>query len=395
VAFPKLEKLKISHLGTVKIWHSQLHTDSFSKLKEMKVGYCNDILTIFPSIKEWNFQGLETLTVVNCDSLQHIFESSDIKVGTQLRRLYISHLPKLKHVWNEDSQSNLTFENIRNVYIQACWCLKSLFPASVAKGLQQLVDLTIDSCGLEVVVSEEKVLNQHVNVFEFPEVCSLTLRNLPELKCFYPAAHEAKWPKLKKLKTYHCGQEVLGMEEHQFSIQKPLFFFEKVIHDLEELTLNSKHISVICSRPFQVGIFSHIKDLQVLGYHDKPVVFLFHLLQEFNNLKKLELIHCDFKGNFIDEGDASEKKAERDPVSLLNTGYIGEQNLQLPHVVLNLEVLEVRRCDGSITLGPSLASFQNLVTLDLWQCKATALITSSVARGLAQLIKMRIRDCIM
>ncbi|KAK5786366.1 hypothetical protein PVK06_041002 [Gossypium arboreum] len=395
VAFPKLEKLKISHLGTMKIWHGQLHTDSFSKLKEMKVGYCNDILTIFPSIKEWNFQGLETLIVFNCDSLQNIFESSDIKVGTQLRRLYVSHLPKLKHVWNEDSQSNLTFENIRNVYIQDCWCLKSLFPASVAKGLKQLVDLTIDSCGLEVVVSEEKVQNQHVNEFEFPEVCSLTLQNLPELKCFYPAAYEAKWPKLKKLKTYHCGQEVLGMEEHQSSNQKPVFFFEKVIHDLEELSLNSKHISVIRNHPFQVGIFSRIKVLQVLGYHDKPVVFLFNLLEKFNNLKKLELIHCDFKGNFIDEGDASEKKAEREPVSLLNTGYIGEQNSQLPHVVLNLETLEVRRCDGSISLGSYLSSFQNLITLDLWQCKATALITSSVARNLVQLIKMRIRDCIM
>ncbi|KAG4122484.1 hypothetical protein ERO13_D11G270000v2 [Gossypium hirsutum] len=395
VAFPKLEKLKISRLGTVKIWHGQLHTDSFSKLKEMKVGYCNDILTIFPSIKEWNFQGLETLIVFNCNSLQHIFESSDIKVGTQLRRLYISHLPKLEHVCNEDSQSNLTFENIRNVYIQDCWCLKSLFPASVAKGLKQLVDLTIDSCGLEVVISEGKVQNQDVNEFEFPEVCSLTLQNLPELKCFYPAEYEAKWPKLKKLKTYHCGQEVLGMEEHQSSNQKPLFFFEKVIHDLEELSLNSKHISVIRNHPFQVGIFSRIKVLQVLGYHDKPVVFLFNLLEKFNNLKKLELIHCDFKGNFIDEGDESEKKTERETVSLLNTGYIGEQNSQLPHVVLNLEALEFRRCDGSISLGLYLSSFQNLITLDLWQCKATALITSSVARNLVQLIKMRIRDCIM
>ncbi|TYH46125.1 hypothetical protein ES332_D11G314000v1 [Gossypium tomentosum] len=364
VAFPKLEKLKISRLGTVKIWHGQLHTDSFSKLKEMKVGYCNDILTIFPSIKEWNFQGLETLIVFNCNSLQHIFESSDIKVGTQLRRLYISHLPKLEHVCNEDSQSNLTFENIRNVYIQDCWCLKSLFPASVAKGLKQLVDLTIDSCGLEVVISEGKVQNQDVNEFEFPEVCSLTLQNLPELKCFYPAEYEAKWPKLKKLKTYHCGQEVLGMEEHQSSNQKPLFFFEKVIHDLEELSLNSKHISVIRNHPFQVGIFGRIKVLQVLGYHDKPVVFLFNLLEKFNNLKKLELIHW-------------------------------EQNSQLPHVVLNLEALEFRRCDGSISLGLYLSSFQNLITLDLWQCKATALITSSVARNLVQLIKMRIRDCIM
>lgn len=45
--------------------------------------------------------------------------------------------------------------------------------------------------------------------------------------------------------------------------------------------------------------------------------------------------------------------------------------------------------------GTILGNLSNLVTLDLWQCKATALITSSVAQNLVQLIKMRIRDCIM
>ncbi|XP_022742510.1 uncharacterized protein LOC111293811 [Durio zibethinus] len=222
VAFPNLEKLKICHLKTVKmICHNPHPTDSFSKLKEMKVGYCNELFTIFPSNMVGAFQRLETLIVISCDSLQHIFEIkvSDIKdihpQATQLRELYIFHLPKLKHVWNVDPQGILTFPSIRAVYVRDCWSLKTLFPASVAKGLQELEDLTIDCCGLEEIVSVEEGLKQAVNKFVFPQVCSLTMRNLPELKWFYPAVHEIEWPKLKKLKTYHCGHEkLLGIEEH-------------------------------------------------------------------------------------------------------------------------------------------------------------------------------------
>ncbi|XP_039029192.1 uncharacterized protein LOC120163290 [Hibiscus syriacus] len=372
VAFPKLEKLKISHLEIVKLWHNQLHTDSFSQLKEVKVGYCNELFSIFPSKMVLNFQGLETLIVVNCDSLQHIFESSDIELATQSRE---SHLSKLKHIYNEDSSIS-AFENIRNVYVRDCWSLKSLFPASVAICLRQLVDLTINSCGMEEIVSEEDGLN-HVNKFSFPEARCLTLCNLPQLKYFYPAAHETEWPKLKMLKTYHCGQvEVFGTKEHLSSFQKPLVLIEKVIRNMEELSLKSKHISKICNRQVPIGIFSQMKVLQVLGNDDKTVLFPF-------------VIYCDLEANFSGEGNASEKEQ----VSLPNPTHLGDENSQIHHVFPNLETLEVRRCEGLIGLGPFLASFRNLKILDLWQCYAVALITSSAARNLMQLIKMRIRDC--
>ncbi|GMI65296.1 hypothetical protein HRI_000198900 [Hibiscus trionum] len=359
VAFPKLEKLKISHLEIVKkLWHNQLHTDSFSNLKEVKVGYCNEIFSIFPSNMVWNLRGLETLIVVDCDSLQHIFESLDIELATQPRE---SHLPMLKHV-----------------YVRDCWSLKSIFPASVAKGLQHLVDPAVESCGLEEVVSKEEG-NQDVKKFSFPEVRCLTLHNLPELKCFYPAPHETEWPKLKMLKTYHCGQvEAFEMDEHRSSFQKPLGLSDEVIHNMEELSLSSKHISILCDRQF---IFSQIKVLQVLGNDDKTVVFPF-------------VIYCDLEGNFSGEGNASEKKLERELVSLRNPGQLGEENSKTHHVFPKLETLEVRGCEGLISLGPSSTSFQNLITLDLWQCNAIALMTSSAARNLLQLIKMRIRDCV-
>ncbi|KAE8684147.1 hypothetical protein F3Y22_tig00111151pilonHSYRG00132 [Hibiscus syriacus] len=375
VAFPKLEKLKISHLEIVKkLWHNQLHTDSFSQLKEVKVGYCNELFSIFPSKMVRNFLGLETLTVVNCDSLQHIFESSDIELATRSRESQISK--KLKHVLNEGSSIS-AFGNIRNVCVRDCWRLKSLFPASVAICLQQLVDLTIDSCGLEEVVSKEDGSNQPVNMFSFPEARYLTLCNLPQLKCFYPEAHETEWPELKMLKTYNCGGvEVFGTEEHRSSVQKPLVLIEQVIRNLKELSLNSKHISTICNSQVPVGIFSHVKVLQVLGNDDKTVLFPF-------------VIYCDLEGNVSGEGNASEK----DLVSLPHPTHLGEEDSQMHHVFPNLETLEVRGCEGLICLGPSSASFRNLKTLDLWQCYTVALITSSAARNLSQLIKMRIRDC--
>ncbi|XVE89766.1 hypothetical protein DITRI_Ditri20bG0021400 [Diplodiscus trichospermus] len=411
VAFPNLEKLRISHLKIVKmIFHNMPNADSFSELEEMRVEYCNELVAIFPSNMVGAFHRLETLTVINCDSLQHIFEikALDIKdehpVAIQLRELYIFHLPTLKHVWNEDPQGILTFSSIQMMYVWDCWSLKTLFPASIAKDLQELEDLTIGCCGLEEVVPEEGALKQAVNRFILPQVCSLTLWNLPELKCFCPVLLETEWPKLKRLKTYHCRPEMLlGIEEHESLIHKQLVLSEKVIHNLEELSLNSNDISIICNRQFPADLFSKIKVLQLLCYHDRSAVFPFWLLQKFNNLKKLEVICCEFKELFSNKGDASEKKTEMileqirklKLVSLPNLSHIWGQNSQLDHVVPNLETLVVWRCDGLISLGSSSASFQNLISLDVWQCKRIlTLITSSAARNLVQLIEMRIRECI-
>lgn len=116
------------------------------------------------------------------------------------------------------------------------------------------------------------------------------------------------------------------------------------------------------------------------------------------------MICCEFKELFSIGPDASEKKPtmilqkvkQLKLVSLLNLRHIWGQNSQLDHVVPNLEALEVWRCDGLISLGSSSASFRNLTALDMWQCKEIiTLITSSAARNLVQLIKMRIRECIM
>ncbi|XVF42844.1 hypothetical protein PTKIN_Ptkin01aG0398100 [Pterospermum kingtungense] len=112
VAFPALEKMTISHLSNVKrIWHNQLHHDSFCNLKELKVEYCDGLWNIFSSSLLGVFQRrLEMLTVTDCALLEQVFELQELDIeetcvlAVQLKELHLFRLPKLKHVWSKDPQ---------------------------------------------------------------------------------------------------------------------------------------------------------------------------------------------------------------------------------------------------------------------------------------------------
>ncbi|XWS58810.1 hypothetical protein CRYUN_Cryun08bG0065600 [Craigia yunnanensis] len=419
VGFPSLEKMTISHLRNMKmIWHSQLFANSFCKLEEMRIEHCNELLTIFPSNLLETFRQLQTLKISSCGSLEEVFElqrlhMEETHVVTQLRELNIVHLPKLKHVWNKDPQGILTFPNLRIVYVWDCWSLKNVFPPSVARVLPQLKDLKIYSCGVEEIVSKEEGLEVAVT-FEFHQASSLILWNLPKLKCFYPGKHATKWPRLKKLETYHCNDIMILGTEHQIvqdmnggqlesPIQTSLFLVEKVIPKLQELSLNSDDIKMMCDSQISRSLFPGIKVLKVLCYHDENASFPFSFVERFRNVERLEVICSKFKELFSSEGDIG---VERHAGTLSqirsfkldgldNLLHIWKQDSRLDHILLNLDTLEVYHCRGLISLGLSLSPFQNLKTLDVWDCSAMLnLVTSSAVQSLVQLEKMTIRECL-
>ncbi|KAL1075607.1 hypothetical protein V6Z11_D11G375500 [Gossypium hirsutum] len=213
VVFPKLEKLTISHLRNVKrMWYKQLCSKSFSNLKELEVKHCDSLLNIFPHFFLGVFQRLEILRVTDCASLEEVFQLQlqiqmlDIEeaciVTSKLRQVGLFRLPKLKHVWNKDPNENISFENLREVHVQECWSLKTLFPISMAKDFQQLESLIVDSCGVEEIVSKSfEESDQHEMLFEFNQLSFLALWTLPNLVCFYPGMHNITCPMLKRLTT--------------------------------------------------------------------------------------------------------------------------------------------------------------------------------------------------
>ncbi|KAH7550695.1 hypothetical protein JRO89_XS13G0249800 [Xanthoceras sorbifolium] len=143
----KMDKLR-------KIWHHQLTSDSFCKIASFGVYNCDNVLNVFPSNMLGRLQKLDELWLSNCSSLDEIFElqaysceKTQAIIATQLRKLVLYNLSKLKHVWDMNSQSLLklkhvwdmnsqsllTCQNLLSIQVTRCDSLKSVIPASVVK----------------------------------------------------------------------------------------------------------------------------------------------------------------------------------------------------------------------------------------------------------------------
>ncbi|KAK8633836.1 hypothetical protein V6N13_014671 [Hibiscus sabdariffa] len=75
--------------------------------------------------------------------------------------------------------------------------------------------------------------------------------------------------------------------------------------------------------------------------------------------------------------------------------HLWKQDVQVGHILPNLETLEVYKCANLISLGSSSASFQNLTTLKVWGCREMKYLDTCLAvQGLSQLKKLIIKECI-
>ena len=247
VGFPSLEKLAILNMENLKIiWHDELAEDSFFKLQSLYVKDCENLVDIFKSNILTRFQSLEGIYVSNCGSLQEVFElqSHDViethaVTAIPVKILKLQRLPKMKHVWNKDSQGIFSFQNLRKISVLECESLKSLFPVSVARVLMQLEDLHIDDCGVEEIVSCEDGAEPTAR-FVFPKVTILILAKLSKLKWFFRGVHTSELPLLKQLQVTRCDQieifaskflsfqETIEQSELETSIQQPLFLVQEV-----------------------------------------------------------------------------------------------------------------------------------------------------------------------
>ena len=228
------------------IWHDKFAPGSFTKLQCMKVQFCENLTQTFRVNMLSRFQSLEYLVVVNCDLLEEIFEIQGQEVMetraitiTQLKKLFMRRLPKLKRVWNKDPQGTFSFQNLQQIEVGECESLKSLFPTSVARCLKQLEDLHIVECGIEEVIEQEEGAKEDAR-FVFPKLTLLMLRNLSKLKWFYRAVHTSEWPLLKTLEVSGSNEiQIFASKNYRIqeqdeqiqletSIQQPLFLVEEV-----------------------------------------------------------------------------------------------------------------------------------------------------------------------
>ncbi|KAK8508820.1 hypothetical protein V6N12_034922 [Hibiscus sabdariffa] len=294
----------------------------------------------------------------------------------KLREISIMGLQNLDYIWRNESRGVFSFGNLGQVSVGNCWSLKHVFPASIARDLPQLSGLFIFDCGVEEIVSkvEEGSDSETTVTFKFDQLSSLVLWGLPECKCFYPGRHTTNWPMLKELQANQCGE--MKIFDTQLGSPSPLFSVKTVIPKLQRLTLGAESVD------FQISF-----------------------LERFKNLEELCISEREIKELICTEGDTGNTGTYAGTLSTIRKlelrrlhnlkDHIWKQDIQVDHILPNLETLEVHNCENLVSLGSSSASFQNLATLKVWECKGMKYLDTCVAvQGLSQLKKLIIGECV-
>ena len=148
----------------------------------------------------------------NCDSLEVIFQLEELKVEEshmalvldQLRRLDLSDLPKLMHIWKKGLERIMGFGNLRLLKVSGCDSLTYLFSPSVAKRLVMLEKIEVIYCKkIEEILARAGEEEKEKDVL-FDKVNSIVLCNLPNLKCFCSETNALDWPSLKEIRVTKC-----------------------------------------------------------------------------------------------------------------------------------------------------------------------------------------------
>ncbi|KAK2454227.1 hypothetical protein QL285_001814 [Trifolium repens] len=395
VAFGKFKYLALSDYPEMKdLWYGQLdHQNVFCNLKHLVVNRC-DFLShvLFPSNVMQVLYGLEELEVKDCDSLEAAFDVKGvksaeeilIKQSTKLKKLTLSSLPNLKHIWNEDPHDIINFGNLCMVNVSECQSLSYIFPLSLCEDLEHLEMLQIDNCGVEQIVAKEEGSMEHS--FNFPQLNKLILNYLENLTGFYCGKHSLDCPSLKELNVYGCAFNHLDW-----------FSIEKLSRNLEKLTINGTDLLEILN---QENIFQKVETLYLQCLDETPATFLNEYSHTiFPNLETFQVRNSFFETLFPTTGYLNMQTSKQIRILTLfeleMLKHVWQEDFPLDHPLLqDLDELCVLHCPSLISLVPSLTSFTNLTYLAVDNCKELLyLITSSTAKSLVQLKRLEISNC--
>jgi len=174
------------------LWHIRhsVQQNNFGYLKRLSAWRCDSLVHVIPSHLLSCFHNLEQLDVFSCRKAQVIFNINDENRLTKasavrLKRLSLNDLPKLEHVWDKDPEGIIGLQVLKEMCVEYCESLKSLFPASVAKDLITLQVLEVIRCKelADIFKKDEKgEEGEETQESLFPRLTSFTLQHVPRLK---------------------------------------------------------------------------------------------------------------------------------------------------------------------------------------------------------------------
>ncbi|KAL6198118.1 hypothetical protein ACLB2K_027910 [Fragaria x ananassa] len=427
VGFPNLTWLAVSELKSLRFLLSSSMARSLSQVKRLQISGCQFMKVVisieesnkelaenfFPQLQDLELNGLPNLTKFcsTCERLEDCTESARIREEVEeidskgnmdfviqhflfenkgefpnMKKLSLNGLAKLKTIWNNQVSLGSS-KNLETIEIVMCDNLKSVFPASVAKSLQQLRSLKVQNCGVEEIISKEDDI-QTTPMFVFSKLTFVRFENLPQLKNFYPGLHSTKWPSLLTLAVYGCTKVQIfakGIPELKNPCtpnEQFLFLLDKdSFPNLETLGLD---VMENWDSP-PPNLFRMLKSLYTYAHTNSSL----NSLEQLLGLEKVNgEIHAAGDGTFPFLRELHLHGMRK----LMNLGddSFGPAGLYFPKV----EILELHDCDSLQNLSSSAISFNNLTTLQVSRCKGLKyLISISMAKSMMQLTELEVDDC--
>ncbi|KAI9080107.1 hypothetical protein K1719_037923 [Acacia pycnantha] len=420
VMFSSFNHLEFSEYPELKeIWYSQVGQKIFCNLKHLAVRKCTFLSnTLFSSILLQLLYTLEELEVAECDLLEAVFDVKALNDTTMeskgvsgLKKLTLSGLPNLKHIWNKEAEEIISFGNLQILKVDECPNLKYVFSSSLCQDLRQIEELNIESCGVEQIVASEEGLEELK--FHFPLLRSLCLIKLTHLNDFYPKRYTLECPSLKALNISQCESLQIfafgHLDSYQLNevcgdllIQQALFHIEKVPENLEEISLTEKDAMMILNGNYERKFFQRTEKLRLQYFQETPMKFSNVLIQKFPATITL-VACCSYFKTLFPSGEIGhcsiQSPAQIKTLRLFlleKLEHIWNDNSALDTLVPNLEHFSVGECCRLVRLAPTLTSFTSLITLAVVDCNGLMdFMSSFTAKSLVQLTHMTVRNCRM
>ncbi|KAM5553554.1 disease resistance protein [Rosa sericea] len=199
VRYPNLTWLAVNELNGLTFLLSSSMARSLAQLKHLQVSGCQimeEIVSIeesdeeivdnffcqlqilelkdLPNLTKFCSRNHTELSKPSC-GIQHFLFDNKVEFPN-LKKLSIDGLPKLTRIWNNQLSREST-KNLETIEIVSCDNLKSIFPVSVVRNLQQLKRLIVKCCGAQEIVAKEESL-QTTPKFVFPKVTEVIFSDM-------------------------------------------------------------------------------------------------------------------------------------------------------------------------------------------------------------------------
>ncbi|KAJ9691574.1 hypothetical protein PVL29_013686 [Vitis rotundifolia] len=243
--FCMLEELSLTGLDNLEaVCHGPILMGSFGKLRILKLRNCKRLKYVlslpaqdgresaFPQLQRLVLSGLPELNTFYSTRSTGTEESMALFSQQAWSPLYVEELDNIRALWSDQLPAN-SFSKLRELQVIGCNKLLNFFPVSVASALVQLEDLHIVGIEVEAIVVNENE-DEAAPLLLFPNLSSLSLFGLHQLKRFCLGRFSSSWPLLKRLEVHNCDKvEILFQQislecELDNKIQQPLFWVEKV-----------------------------------------------------------------------------------------------------------------------------------------------------------------------